>query len=181
MKPSEITQLIKKDKWMMEILEEVEKLNLPDWWIGAGFVRGKVWDYLHGFNKRTDLPDIDILYFDKNAKPGDDEKQIWQKLKTKYPNYKWSVTNTAFRHLKTNSKPYKSSTDCLSHWVETATCIGVSLDKGKVRLTAPHGIIDLVNLIVRPTKDWEDGVKMQERIKEKNWLTKWPKLKVVLP
>lgn len=155
----------------MEILEEVEKLNLPDWWIGAGFVRGKVWDYLHGYKEKTDLPDIDILYFDKNGKTGDDEKLIWEKLKKKFPDYKWSVTNAAFRHLKTKSKPYKSSTDCLSHWVETATCVGVSLEKGKVKLTAPHGIDDLVNLIVRPTKDWEDGKEMQKRIKEKTGFT----------
>ena len=163
----------------MEILAEVEKLNLPDWWVGAGFVRGKVWDYLHNFKNKTALPDIDIIYFDPKGNNGEDEKIIWTKLKVKYPQYKWSVTNAAFRHLKRNSKPYKSSSDCLSHWVETATCIGVSLKKGKLFLTTPHGIDDLVNLIIRPTEDFKDGKEMQRRIKEKQWLSKWPKLKVI--
>jgi hypothetical protein len=179
MTSSDIKTLIKQDTWMMEILEEVELLNLPDWWIGAGFVRGKVWDYLHGFKNKTDLPDIDIIYFDPKGNNGEDEKKIWVKLKAKHPQFKWSVTNTAFRHLKRESEPYKSSSDCLAHWVETATCIGVSLKNGKLFLTAPHGIEDLVNLIVRSTEDFKDGKEMQKRIKEKQWLIKWPKLKVV--
>ena len=32
---------------MMNVLNEANKLNLPDWVIGAGFLRNKVWDYLH--------------------------------------------------------------------------------------------------------------------------------------
>jgi len=60
----DILNLIKKDKWMMNILKIVKDLNLPDWWIGAGFVRNKVFDYLHEYKKRTKLNDTDIIYFD---------------------------------------------------------------------------------------------------------------------
>jgi hypothetical protein len=34
--------LIKRDEWMMEILRVVKGLNLPDWWVCAGFVRSEV-------------------------------------------------------------------------------------------------------------------------------------------
>lgn len=47
-----IIALIKDDKWMMEILETVKSLNLPDWWICAGFVRSKIWDVLHDFLRK---------------------------------------------------------------------------------------------------------------------------------
>lgn len=179
MSTSDICILIEKDSFCLNILKEVEKLDLSDWWIGAGFVRGRVWDYLHGYKKSTELPDIDIIYFDKNGKK-DEEKIIWKKLKNKFPAYKWSVTNTAFRHLKTKTTPYISSTDCISHWVETATCVGVSLKNGKVILTAPHGVSDLTGLIIRPTYDWKDKKEMKKRIKEKKWLEKWPKLQVTV-
>lgn len=38
----EIISIIREDVWMMEILQSVKTLNLPDWWICAGFVRSKV-------------------------------------------------------------------------------------------------------------------------------------------
>ena len=58
-----ILNIIKKDKEMMRILKIVNELDLPDWWIGAGFVRNKVFDYLHGYERRTKLNDVDIIYF----------------------------------------------------------------------------------------------------------------------
>lgn len=174
---------------MMEILETVSKLNLPDWWIGAGFVRSKVWDHLHGYTKRTPIPDIDVIYFNpKDFANYEAEKfstiaedKLQKILKKKEPKIKWSVTNQARMHLFHNHKPYKNSSQALSFWVETATCIGVRLDKNKeVILTAPLGIEDLVNLVLRPTKDYENNRSLYEkRIKEKEWIRKWPKLKVV--
>jgi len=34
----EILGAISADSWMMKVLATVSKLDLPDWWIGAGFV-----------------------------------------------------------------------------------------------------------------------------------------------
>ena len=96
------------------------------------------------------------------------------------PNINWSVTNQARMHLFHNTKPYQSSKKALGDWVETATCVGVKIDdKNKLILTAPHGIDDLVNLILRPTTYTEKNLKeFKKRIEEKEWLIKWPKLKV---
>jgi hypothetical protein len=179
MTKGDIIKLIQSDAWMMQILQSVGNLGLNDWWIGAGFVRSKVWDSLHGFSKRTPIPDIDIIYFDKTANPIEDEKIKWTLLKRQFPTIKWSVTNEAYRHLKLNRKPYKSSTEALSEWVETATCIGVRLENSKIILTAPWGISDLVNLVLRPTKRYENNLALfYKRVGGKEWLKKWPKLKI---
>ncbi|MFK9090815.1 hypothetical protein [Bacillus salipaludis] len=37
MNEEKIISLIKEDQWMMKILKAVKSLNLPDWWICAGF------------------------------------------------------------------------------------------------------------------------------------------------
>lgn len=75
----------------------MKSLALPDWWIGAGFVRSKVWDMLHKYTKRT-----------------------------------------------------------------------------------PLGIDDLVRGIIRPNpQSKSDRDLFERRIKEKEWLKKWPKLKIV--
>lgn len=183
----DIIKLIEKDEWMINVLKVVESLNLPDWWIGAGFVRGKVWDSLHGYDKRTPLPDIDVIYFDKNDFIKMEEKSFSTKNEIKYqkqfrkimPKINWSVTNQARMHLLHNAKPYKNSEEGLSNWVETATCIGVKIQKEKIVLTTPRGIDDLANLIVRPTPKFTKDLKIfNERIKSKKWLKKWPKLRI---
>jgi len=185
---SEIIQIIEMDEWMMKVLKCVEKLNLDDWWIGAGFVRSKVWDTLHDFSKRTLLPDVDVIYFNKNDYQLDESKKestkmeifYENKLKEIMPETKWSVTNQARMHLFHGDGAYKSSVEAMSQWVETATCVGVKLINNKIILAAPRGIDDLTNLVLRPINNSE-GVKklFENRIVSKGWLKKWPKLKVV--
>lgn len=184
-----ILTLIKKDSWMMEVLKTVQSLQLPDWWIGAGFVRSKVWDHIHNYKKRTPLPDIDIIYFvpddftkEEVIQKTKEKEAMYEKILTdKISGINWSVTNQARMHLFHNDQPYHSSEEALTRWVETATCVGVSLtDNGKLHLIAPHGIDDLVNLVLRPTPGVdEDTKKFYERIQKKDWLKKWPKLQIV--
>lgn len=179
----DIVDLIQNDKWMMDILEQARKLNLPDWWIGAGFVRSKVWDILHGYKVRTPMSkasDIDVIYFDKNDFTEDEskfdrtQKEIYYEelLKKNIPNINWSVTNQARMHLFHGDKRYISSEDALAQWVETATCIGVKLNKNNnLILSTPRGINDLVNLVLRPTPNANNSIDLfYERINKKQWL-----------
>ncbi len=178
----DILNIIYEDEWMMEILRIVASLNLPDWWIGAGFVRSKVWDYLHEYTKKTSLPDVDVIYFDSSDLSETTEKEITKKLLQKMPYIQWQVKNQARMHLFHADVPYKNSTEGLSRWVETATCIGVSLDKNnELQLTSPLGIEDLVHLIVRPNPTIPSNlVLFKKRVRQKHWLHLWPLLKVVL-
>lgn len=47
---ADVARLVQSDPWMMKVLRAVESLNLPDWWIGAGFLRNKVWTPLRVTN-----------------------------------------------------------------------------------------------------------------------------------
>jgi uncharacterized protein len=178
-----IIELITEDKWMMNILKAAKSLNLPDWWICAGFVRSKIWDTLHNFNVRTPIADIDVIYFDPTNIDELMEKKLEERLKTLMPNIPWSVKNEARMHVKSNMPPYFSSIDAISKFPETATALGVKLDeKDKVILTAPCGIGDVVNLKVKPTsyftKTKERVEIYEDRISKKNWKTIWKNLKV---
>lgn len=53
----ELIKLIKNHKYMMDILQIVAALNLPDWWISAGFIKNKIWDVLHDYKTRTEYND----------------------------------------------------------------------------------------------------------------------------
>jgi len=185
-----VTQLIKDDKWMMNILGVARTLDLPDWYIGAGFIRSKVWDTLHEYPKRTSLPDIDVIYLDKTDFTDNEANNESTKAELLYenrltkllPEVKWSVTNQARMHLFHHVSPYNSSEQALSEWVETATCIGVRLENNnQLTLSAPRGINDLVNLILRPISNTPERVTtFHQRIKDKKWLEKWPKLRIVI-
>ncbi|MFA5625806.1 MAG: nucleotidyltransferase family protein [Bradymonadales bacterium] len=163
---------------MMEILQTAEKLNFKDWVVGAGFVRNKVWDHLHGYsNFEVDTNDIDLVYFDSDGNDQKADEALSKQLKDR-TGIDWEIVNEVYAHKWNNLPPYKSTEDALSQWPETATGIGVRLENGELILIAPHGINDLINLIVRPSPNFSGGLEVvKERSKKKEWFKKWPKLK----
>jgi uncharacterized protein len=179
----DIISLIQNDEWMMNILETAKSLNLPDWWVCAGFVRTKIWDVLHGFGERTSLPDVDVVYFDPANTSETVEKELDGKLRNQRPDIPWSVKNQARMHLINNQPPYTSSVDAISKFPETVTALGVKLDRmNQVILTAPCGIDDVINLVVNPTQyflETEEGMQVyQQRVRKKNWESIWDKVRV---
>lgn len=190
MTKEEIVELIRNDDWMMSVLKTAKTLDLPGWYIGAGFIRSKVWDTLHGYSKRTSLPDVDVIYLNREDFVDEEarkestkaENLYEEKLKIMMPEVGWSVTNQARMHLFHKTKPYRSSEEALNEWVETATCVGVRLiDNNQLILSAPRGVDDLTNLILRPISKDPVVVKyFYQRIENKKWLEKWPKLRVVV-
>lgn len=179
----DIIQLVKDDQWMMEVLLNAKSLRLPDWWVCAGFVRSKIWDTLHGFTERTPMPDVDVIFFDKSNLNEEVEKQLEQKLKRINPEIPWSVKNEARMHVVNNIPPYSSSVDAISKFPETATALGVTLDEqNNVVLTAPCGIEDVLNLLLKPTPYFEETKERakiyEERIVKKNWKSIWGNVKV---
>ncbi|TQR34275.1 nucleotidyltransferase family protein [Lysinibacillus sphaericus] len=178
----ELKSLIAADKWMMNILKTVEKLQLPDSWVCAGFIRSKVWDYLHEKEYRTPLADIDVIYFDKVNLSENYEKQHEQELMKYLPNEPWSVKNQARMHVVNNSTPYQSSIDGMAHFPEIPTAIGVRFTNGILEIAAPHGIKHLVSGTVAPTPYFQKDSPMHEvyksRIHNKQWKSIWPKLQI---
>lgn len=176
----EILQLVAQDQWMMDILAAVRDLNLPDSWIGAGFVRSKVWDHLHGFTQRTPLPDVDVIYYDIDYPEESFEQEMEAKLQVARPEINWSVTNQARMHVEHGDRPYRNTEEAMSKWPETCTAVAVRLtSENRLELLAPWGIDDLVHMRVRPTPAFEH--KMEQfaaRQSKKQWKQKWPKIKI---
>jgi len=174
---NELIQIIKKDEQIMETLFIVKNLNLNDCWVGAGFIRNKVWDVLHEI-KKTKINDIDVVFFNESIISENLEKEIEQKLTDINPKVKWSVKNQARMHLRNNHLKYSNVENAISYWPETATAIAVRLDsENKIEILAPHGLEDLFNLIVRPTPNFSPII-FQERIDAKLWKKQWKNLNI---
>lgn len=183
MTEEDICNLIREDKEMMGVLKEARTLHLPDWMIGAGFIRNKIWDCLHGYPKKTNSnSDIDLIYFNIDDVDEGKDRALSNEL-TRKTVQKWEVINQAYTHPWHNrEEKYKNTEEALAEWVETPTCIAVRLeDNDMLTLFAPHGIDDLVNLIVRPSPAFKNNLDtFWRRVKSKGWEEKWPKLKVVI-
>jgi hypothetical protein len=169
---------------MMEVLKAAKALELPDWWVCAGFVRSKVWDTLHGFEQRTHTPDIDLIYFDEKNVDEQVEKLFEDQLKEWYPGIPWSVKNQARMHVVNKIPPYISSEDAISRFPETVTALGVKLNHvNEVVLTAPHGVKDVINMQVKPTeffrKSGERAAIYESRVKKKNWKSIWSNIEII--
>lgn len=177
----DIIKIIYEDQWMMGILKAARTLHLPDWWICAGFVRSKVWDVLHDYEERTAMPDIDVIYFDEKNKQETEDKRLEKILSGIKPKIPWSVKNEARMHLRNNLNPYSSSEDAISKFPETATALAVRLDiNDQLQLTAPHGVADVLNMVVKPTPFFKDAEKMDiynTRMKAKKWDSRWHRVR----
>lgn len=176
---ADIVRLVEGDGWMMEVLRAAQAANLPDWWIGAGFVRARVWDVLHGRSAPTELDDVDLIYFDAADLRPARERSVEAALAAMLQ-APWSVKNQARMHLKNGDRPYGDSEDAMRHWLETATCIAASLDEdGRLRLLSPYGLSDLLGLRVCPTPSGRRRLEAYRgRLEAKNWSGRWPLLSV---
>ncbi len=178
-----VTGLVAQDEWMMRVLEIARSLALPDWWIAAGFVRNKVWDVLHGYRDRTEGGgiDVDVIYFNPLVVEEEIEKAYERRLRELLPNVPWSVKNQARMHLVVGEAPHVSSIDAVSKWVETATCVAVKLTpENQLVLSLPAGADDLLGLILKPNpKCAHNPDSFYRRVRQKSWLERWPRLKIV--
>lgn len=179
----DVLALISSSQWHMKALRAVREIDLPDGWIGAGFVRNLVWDTLHGHHQLTPLNDVDVVYYDPAVTDEAEEKKYEMRLHMLAADIPWSVKNMARMHIKNGDPPYQSVNEGLCHWCETPTAVGARMNsQGSLELLAPLGISDLVNGICRPTpftlQKPEKIFDYRQRITDKGWQNTWPKLKI---
>lgn len=178
-----LQKILSDDPVRMSILYEVQALELNDGWIGAGFVRDAVWDYLHGYALRPVSGDVDVVWFDsKNCAP-DLDRVLEERLKQQLPTLDWSVKNQARMHQRNGDHPYTSTGDALLYWPETATAVAVRLGPKGLDITAPYGLSDLFELRLRPTPAFERDKldSFKQRVSTKRWLERYPRLQLNIP
>jgi len=156
-------------------LEAVATLNLPDCWIGAGFVRNLVWDFTHHYPAPTALNDVDVVYFDNSDLDKTREQQLQQLLRRRYPTVNWEVRNQARMHIKHDFPPFTDTCDAISHWVEKETAVAARYTGSTVEIMAPYGLQMNYNNSITPHHSHSLSL-FESRINNKCWQQIWPKL-----
>jgi uncharacterized protein len=188
--------ILRKNNVASTVLDRAPKLELPNWYLGAGCIAQTVWNELHGFPASDNIKDYDLVYFDGSDLSYEAEDRsikggarLFRDLSARI-----EIRNQARVHLwykqrfgkpleyvddsgKLNDE-YKTVEDAIATWPTTATSIGVKLDEeNRFVAYAPFGLDDLFDMVIRPNKR---GVPKEVYLeKAKRWVGLWPKLKVV--
>jgi hypothetical protein len=169
-----LRSLLEDDPLRMDILHALAAVSLPDCWVAAGFVRNLVWDDLH--NKKTDLNDVDVIYYCQTDIQGQLAKKAIRQLQERLPMVNWQVKNQALMHIKRQHSQYLSSADAMSFWPEQETAVAVKLDEyGNFSIVAPFGLTSLFKGYITFNLKADEHTFWQ-RVKKKCWLTTWPRL-----
>ncbi|WP_261884345.1 nucleotidyltransferase family protein [Vibrio pelagius] len=174
-----IVHLLKQDPMRVEALHCVKRLELPQCYIAAGFLRNLVWDALHNKTKPTPLNDIDVVYFDDDEMDPNAcfKHEAW--LNTQMPQFDWQVRNQALMHHRNNDQPYKSTLDAMSYWPEKETAVGVRVTANSdYECVSAFGFESLFNGHISYNRKRPRSL-FEQRVYAKNWLVLWPSLKVV--
>lgn len=179
---AQLQTIIAADPTRLRILHLVQALQLPDCWVGAGFVRSAIWDHLHQRDHSPLPADIDVIWFDRELATPELDSRIEATLRSKDHSIGWSVKNQAHMHIRNNDPPYSCATHAMTYWPETATAVAVRLgEQGSIEIAAPLGLADLFNLVVCPTARFQVEKRQiyQDRLRAKNWLATWPSLQII--
>lgn len=181
-----LAAMVKESPWLMSALAAVQTLGLSSWCIGAGAVRNLVWDNLHGFKEPSDLPDIDVAYFDSSNVTAEQDRELQRRLLAILPGIPWEVTNQAAVHEWFEGyfghavAPLTSLREAIASWPEYATSVGVTLlEDNTVQVIAPHGLEDLFLLVIRHNPERASVGTYRERLAQKRYSERWPKVTVV--
>jgi hypothetical protein len=174
----DVTNFVGEQPSLMALLRAVARLAMDDCWIGAGVIRNAVWDYLHHYPVQlASRSDVDVVYCDHRNVKSESDLVIERRLTEDRPGIPWSVGNQARMHERNGDMPYRDTEDAIRCWPETATAIAARLSDGRVYIIAPHGINDLVQMIVRPTPVFRTKMSVYERrLASKDWAQRWPRL-----
>lgn len=174
-----IERILRDDPLRWRLLSLVAELELPDCWIGAGFVRNAVWDALHDRPPQAIEDDVDVIWFDPSQADPLLDKKLEQTLQEREPTMLWSVKNQARMHTRNGDQPYHSASEAMRYWPETATAIAARRDlMGRLHIAAPLGLKDLLSLTIRPTNRFQIDKRdiFEQRVQSKRWMQRWPKL-----
>jgi len=178
--------LVQASPGFMAALAAVRALGLPSWCIGAGAVRGLVWDALHGFDVPSLPADVDVAHFDAAHLDPARDRALQRRLAQALPGVPWEVTNQAAVHRWFEGhfghavEPLQSLDDAVASWPEYATAVGVTLHAdGRLGVIAPHGLGDLFSLVLRHNPRRASVATYRQRLAAKRFTERWPRVTVV--
>jgi uncharacterized protein len=180
-----LERLILASPILAPIVRQWEAIALPDCWLVAGALAQTVWNDTFGFEPAYGVKDVDLVYFDgadlSEAAEAEHEARIRHMFSGR--GITIDVKNEARVHLWYSRKfgneilPYTSTRHAISTFPTTATAIGVQPTRSALLISAPFGLDDLFETIVRPNKTKITPAVYAAKVTR--WRAFWPRLRIV--
>ena len=181
-----LLKMVFQSDLISDAFERAARLNLPNWYIGAGCIAQTVWNHFHGYSLESFISDVDLVYFDPTDLSFEAEDEKIKQAAEYFEGFSIPVDikNQARVHLWYEERfgykisPYQSVENAIDAWPTTSTAIAIRPYSPTYKVYAPYGLDDLFSLTVRPNK-----VQITKEIYEtkcQKWGKCWPKLKFEL-
>src|SRR5260370_5454203 len=126
--------ILENNSVIERILRRTPRLQMPNWYLGAGCIAQTVWNSLHGFEPTRNIQDYDLAYFDSTDLSEETEEGTIQKAQSALGDLgvTMDVKNEARVHIwyKNHSGnailPYQSIKDSIPSSPPPATPLGLS-------------------------------------------------------
>ena len=180
-----LTAILRRDPAVMQVLQTVRDLGLPDWRLFSGAVYQAVWNDRTGREAGYGVRDYDIGYFDPDTSW--DAEDVWIKrvaaafdapLKDQVEVRNQARVHLWFKaHFGEDYEALACTDEAPSRFVAPAFAVGVRLEADdRLSVVAPFGLQDVFDLVVRPNP---------ERGRAAGWAAimaklrqRWPELRI---
>lgn len=149
-------------------------------------MRNLVWDALHQHATPSALSDIDVAYFDETDLTPARDAALQSRLTSRHPGVPWEGTHQAGVHLWFEQhfgrpvEPLHSLEEAIGTWPEYATSVGLTLrPDGTIQVIAPHGLQDLVDIVVRRNPARVSVATCRQRTASKRYAERWPQVWII--
>lgn len=181
----EFLALILQNSVNAAIIDELDRLALPDAWLVSGCLVQTAWNVLTRRAIDHGIADYDVFYFDPDTSwEAEDEVIRTLHARLSHLGAKIEVRNQARVHLWYPAKhglpypPLRSSSEGIDRFLTQNTQIGVRRASDGYEVYAPHGFDDVAALIARPNPGPNFSVA-NYAAKAARWKALWPEITVI--
>ena len=177
--------ILRRSVPLMQVLEVLRDINLPDWQVFSGAVYQRVFNHLTGRDLDYGIKDYDVAYFDPDTSYEAEDAVIRRVASAFEPPLRdmVEVRNQARVHLWFEGKfgepyaPLTSSAEALTRFVSPLHAVAVRLEPDdRLTIIAPFGLEDLFALRLRrnPIRSSVNFERVAQGAK-----ARWPELEIL--
>jgi uncharacterized protein len=144
-----LRDIVSSEPVLMDVLERVRKMGLPDGWVTSGAIYNTVWNRLTGRPSLTGVKDIDVIYFDDSDLGFEAEDRVIARAGAAFAGIgvPVEVRNQARVHLwfpkrfGMNYPRLANATQSLDFYASKTHAVAVRLeDDDSIGIVAPFGL-----------------------------------------
>lgn len=180
-----LRDIIRATTLLMDVLERLPELDLPDTWLVSGAIYNTVWNHLTGRPPLTGINDIDLFYFDASDLSYEAEDRAIKLVDRIYSGLPLPVQlrNQARVHLWYPDRfgeaypALTSSREAIDRFASLTHAVAARLDgNGEIELYTPFGLDDLFSFRIVPNRRMNNRATHEKKAERARSL--WPEIVV---